>query len=250
MRDSVADLLARVAAIGARLRAIGGAVEYEGPCDPSILTAELRDAIRTQKAALLERLRPQRIGTLLARLADLGIWLSVAADGIRVNLHPGATPELLEDDLIDELGAREAEVRAWLQTPVEDQPREELLALGYDLRPEDPDAKPWVVLSDPPAPPEPRQTRPMRRPQLDLHLGGDMREDRIRERALAIIPAAPHAGLAVFEVAQLLHSREEAVAAEFDALVGERVIERRGKGTPGEPHRYRRVPSEHTEEKP
>jgi len=129
MGDPVADILARVAAIGGRLEVVGGLLEYRGPTAP--LTPELRAQVKTHKADLIERLRPRSIPALLALLADHGVYCALTPDGPELRAHPDSDPENADQCVVDEMNGRIDELVAFLRKPSDQMTHRELADLGF-----------------------------------------------------------------------------------------------------------------------
>jgi hypothetical protein len=130
MGGPVADLIARIEAIGGRLTVVGDGLEYEG--STNLLTSDLRAEIKKRKAALVERLRPCLIPALLAHLADHGVWIALDETGYpRFHVHEGADLDGVDEAVIDQLHARPEELVAFLKTPAKEMTDAELEALGF-----------------------------------------------------------------------------------------------------------------------
>jgi hypothetical protein len=133
MGDPVADLLARVAAIGGRLAVAGDSVEYHGPTKP--LTPGLRAEIVAHKAALTGRLRPRLVPELLARLADHGVYCALTPGGPELRAHPDSDPENADQAVVAELNGRLDELVAFLKKGSADMTDADLVALGFKRGP-------------------------------------------------------------------------------------------------------------------
>ena len=70
-----------------------------------------------------------RVSNLVGSLARAGGHLRVTADG---GLEYVGPPNVLTDDLRSEIRNRKDSIVAWLRTPIDDQPREDQLALDYE----------------------------------------------------------------------------------------------------------------------
>jgi len=129
MGAAVQDVLDRVAAIGGRLRAIDGMLEYVGPTEP--LDADLRAAIRLHKAALVEAVRPRTVPELLDHLTEHCAHLSTQSGGLEYVFHPEYGSDWLDPEIAAEIEARRDEVIAWLRRPASEMSVRELLAEGF-----------------------------------------------------------------------------------------------------------------------
>jgi len=124
---SVGSLLARIDALGARLRVVGGALEYDGPL--SGLTDDIKTAISNHKAALVDAIRSNRITVLVCRLAEFGAWPTIFDGRICVDVHEGTPESVIPRPLLEEACARADELEAFCRKPREELTAQELADL-------------------------------------------------------------------------------------------------------------------------
>jgi len=126
---SVGQVLARIDALGGRLRVVGGALEFDGPL--SGLTDDLRTAIRSHKSALVEAIRSNRITVLVCRLAEFGAWPTIFDGRICVDMHEGTPESVIPRPLLEEACARADELGVFCGKSLDELTDQELADLDY-----------------------------------------------------------------------------------------------------------------------